>query len=679
MQSNMSNPQSSQLNPEQNRAVQHISSPLLVLAGAGSGKTRVLTQKIAYLINQKNYDPKTIVAVTFTNKAAREMQSRAAKLLDEVTAKSIHVSTFHTLGLKLIRNKPAVYDRKSNFSIYDAGDSLSLIKDIMRRDYGDPGNLAERVQWQISDWKQQMLTADDVTRAQFSDPVSLTASQVYVKYEAALTTFNAFDFDDLIFKPVIKLKNDPDYRHEKQLAIRHLLVDEYQDTNLCQFEFIKLLNGAHSTFTVVGDDDQSIYSWRGARPENLTQLQQDFPDLEVIMLEQNYRSTGNILNAANKLIANNPHAFEKSLWSKFGPGDPITLFSCKDDEREAEQVIADLHHHQFQHRTQHGDYAILYRGNHQSRLFEQQLREKNIPYYLSGGLSFFAYSEIKDVMAYLRIVTNPDDDNALLRIINTPRRELGTNSVQKLVQFASENHLRLIESMNHENLAQALPPRAYKRVCELRDWLAHMNRLVETDSPDTLFLKIISDLDYEAWLQDTMPDEQQAMRKIGNVHDLHEMIKRIANNNLDNTLSEIVTKLTLIDMLDRDDDNSSNNCVNLMTLHAAKGLEFPYVYLVGLEENILPHRTSIEEETIEEERRLAYVGLTRAQRKLTLTYAMQRTRFGNTDKTEPSRFIEELPEEMLQKRGVVSDLSGEERIEHGTQQLTQLRLLLNPE
>jgi len=670
---------SDQLNPEQKRAVQHISSPLLVLAGAGSGKTRVLIHKIAYLINHQNYDPKTIIAVTFTNKAAREMQSRAAKLLDKVSAKSIHVSTFHTLGLKFIRTNPNDYDRKDNFSIYDAGDSLSLIKDIMRRDYGDPGNLAEGVQWQISDWKQQMLTSDDVNRAQYSDPVLLTASQVYAKYETALTTYNAFDFDDLIFKPVIKLKTDPEYRHEKQLAIRHLLVDEYQDTNLCQFEFIKLLNGAHSTFTVVGDDDQSIYSWRGARPENLTQLQQDFPDLEVVMLEQNYRSTGNILSAANALIENNPHVFKKSLWSKFGPGDPITLFSCQDDEREAEQVIVDMHHHQFQHRTQHGDYAILYRSNHQSRLFEQQLREKDIPYYLSGGLSFFAYSEIKDVMAYLRIVTNPDDDNALLRIINTPRREIGTNSVQKFVQFASDNQLRLVECMHHHELEKALTPRAYKRISELRDWLTHMNRLVESDSPDTLFLKIIGDLDYEAWLQDTMPDEQQAMRKIGNVHDLHDMVQRIVNNNLDSTLSEVVSKLTLFDLLDRDDNDNSGNSVNLMTLHAAKGLEFPYVYLVGLEENILPHRNSIEEESIEEERRLAYVGLTRAKRKLTITYAMQRTRFGTTEKTEPSRFIEELPEDTLQKRGVISDLSGEERIKHGTHQLSQLRLLLNTE
>jgi len=667
---------SNQLNPEQNRAVQHISSPLLVLAGAGSGKTRVLTQKIAYLINEKNYDPKTIVAVTFTNKAAREMQSRATKLLDAVTAKSIHVSTFHTLGLKLIRKKPADFGRKANFSIYDASDSLSLIKDIMRRDFGDPGNLAEKVQWQISDWKQQMITAEELSRAQFSDPISMTASQVYKKYESALATYNAFDFDDLIFKPVIKLKTDAEYRRDKQLAIRHLLVDEYQDTNLCQFEFIKLLNGEHCNFTVVGDDDQSIYSWRGARPENLTQLKIDFPDLEVIMLEQNYRSTGNILNAANHLIANNPHVFEKKLWSQYGPGDPITVFSCHDDEREAEQVIADLHHHHFQHRTQHGDYAILYRSNHQSRLFELQLREKNIPYYLSGGLSFFAYSEIKDVMAYMRIITNPEDDNALLRIVNTPRRELGTSSVQKWVQFASDHQLRLVESLEHEGLAKAIPARAYKRMCELRDWLAHMNRLVESDSPATLFLKIIGDLNYEAWLQDTQPDEQQAMRKIRNVQDLHEMIERIANNNLDNTLSEIVSKLTIIDMLKNNDDNTSNDSVNLMTLHAAKGLEFPYVYLVGLEENILPHRNSIEEENIEEERRLAYVGLTRAQRRLTITYALQRKRFGTVDSTKMSRFLEELPGDLIQKRGVHSDLSDEERLQHGSQQFKQLRLML---
>lgn len=666
---------SNQLNPEQNRAVHHVTSPLLVLAGAGSGKTRVLTQKIAHLINEQLYDPSTIIAVTFTNKAAREMQSRVAELLDEVTAKSLHISTFHTLGLKLIRANTKIYERKRNFTIYDASDSLSLIKDIMRRDFGDPGNLAEKVQWKISDWKQDMLTAEDVMRLQHKDPISATAVTVYAKYEEALTTFNAFDFDDLIFKPVIKLKTDPAYRHDQQVMIRHLLVDEYQDTNLCQFEFIKLLNGPHSNFTVVGDDDQSIYAWRGARPENLVQLQTDYPDLVVVKLEQNYRSTGNILNAANKLIANNPHAFEKKLWSQLGPGDPITLMSSQDDEREAEQVVADMHHHMFQQRTQYSDYAILYRSNHQSRMFELQLREKNIPYYLSGGLSFFAYSEIKDVMAYLRIITNPDDDTALLRIINTPRRELGTNSVQKLVQFASEQQLRLIEALEHDDLVNAVPPRAYKRFIELRVWLANMNRLVESDSPETLTMKILSDLDYEGWLHDTQPDEEAAMRKINNVNDLIGMIKRIANKNITNTLSEIVSKLALIDLLDRDNENTSN-CVSLMTLHAAKGLEFPNVYLVGMEENILPHKNSIEDESIEEERRLAYVGLTRAQRRLNISYALQRKRFGTMETAEPSRFIEELPEECIQRRGVNSDLEGEERIEHGQQQLAQLRSML---
>ena len=414
-----------QLNAEQREAVLHESSPLLVLAGAGSGKTRVLTQKIAYLINQRHYQPSSIIAVTFTNKAAREMQARVAKMVDPEVAKKLHISTFHTLGLRLLRKDPGAFARKANFSIYDAGDSLSLIKDIMRRDFGDPGNLSERIQWVISDWKQHILSPEQVINLQHVDPVSLTAVSVYEKYEAALTAFNALDFDDLIIKPVQKLLSDPDYRHHWQCAIRHLLVDEYQDTNLCQYELVKQLVGPVGNFTVVGDDDQSIYAWRGARPENLTKLKDDYPLLKVIMLEQNYRSTGNILTAANQLIANNPHVFEKRLWSQYGSGDPITLLSCQDDEREAEQVVAELQHHMFQQRTRFSDYAILYRSNHQSRLFEQQLREKNIPYYLSGGLSFFAYSEIKDIMSYLRIVTNPEDDSALLRIINTPRRELG--------------------------------------------------------------------------------------------------------------------------------------------------------------------------------------------------------------------------------------------------------------
>lgn len=664
-----------QLNPTQRQAVTDCDSQLLVLAGAGSGKTRVLTQKIVYLIRQQGIQPEAIIAVTFTNKAAREMRSRVKELLDADTAKRLQVSTFHTLGLNMIRKDPSRYKRKRGFTIYDASDTQNLIKDIMRRDYGDPGNFAERVQWKISDWKQNTITPEQA-RSHAADAIHSTAASIYAQYEQALQTYNAVDFDDLILKPLQAFSADPEYRNQWQCRIKHVLVDEYQDTNSCQYELIKQLVGRTGHFTVVGDDDQSIYAWRGARPENLAHLQQDFPHLKLVKLEQNYRSTGNILHAANALIANNPHVFEKRLWSELGPGDPITLLSTQDEQAEAEQIVADLMHHKFQRRTHYGDYAILYRGNHQSRLFEQQLREKNIPYYLSGGMSFFDYGEIKDVMAYLRIIANPDDDNALLRIINTPRRELGTSTVQTLVEHAAESRCGILEAIEHVGLQDKLSSRAFTKVHEFHDWLTSLHRRAESESPLSLLRSLLDDVAYSDWIKQNASDEQQAKRKTDNVDELVQWIQRLTQQDMQLDTAGIVTKLALLNSLDREDDEGNRDVVSLMTLHAAKGLEFPYVYLVGMEENLLPHRTSIEEDSIEEERRLAYVGITRAQRNLTISYAMQRRRFGQTNTTDPSRFLTELPDKLLKRRGLENDQTPEERQTHGQSQLAHLRAML---
>jgi len=664
-----------QLNPAQRQAVLDCDNQLLVLAGAGSGKTRVLTRKIVYLIRDKGINPAAIVAVTFTNKAAREMRSRVQELLDAQTAKSLQVSTFHTLGLNMIRQSPVRYARKRGFTIYDASDSANLIRDIMRRDYGDPGNIAERVQWKISDWKQNALTPEQA-RNHAADAIHATAANVYAQYEQALQTYNALDFDDLILKPLQLLSSDHEYRNQWQCRIKHLLVDEYQDTNSCQYEFIKQLVGQSGHFTVVGDDDQSIYAWRGARPENLAQLQQDYPYLQVVKLEQNYRSTGNILHAANALIANNSHIFDKRLWSELGPGDPIVLLSSQDDQAEAEQIVADLLHHKFQQRSKFSDYAILYRGNHQSRLFEQQLREKGVPYYLSGGMSFFDYGEIKDIMAYLRIIANPDDDNALLRIINTPRRELGTSTVQNLVEHAMASRCSILESTEHTGLEDRLSTRAHNNVREFHAWLAGLQRRAESESPLSLLRALLDDIGYSDWIKQSAGDEQQAKRKLDNVEELVQWIQRLTQQDMQLDMAGVVTKLALLNSLDRESEENNRDVVSLMTLHAAKGLEFPYVYLVGMEENLLPHRTSIEEDSIEEERRLAYVGITRAQRKLTLSYATQRRRFGQLDSTEPSRFLAELPEKLLKRRGIENDQSPEERQLHGQSQLDLLRAML---
>ena len=424
------------LNSRQLAAVRHLDGPCLVLAGAGSGKTRVITHKIAYLIQECGIDPRHIAAVTFTNKAAREMKQRVSSLLDKNAAQGLRVSTFHTLGLDIIRRELKTLGYKPGFSIYDNTDSSGLLRELMTRAFGDHGNQAEQMLWRISRWKNAFILPEQALAKAEGDAVTVAAARLYEAYNHHLKTYNAVDFDDLIMLPVLLFREHPEIMEHWQNRIRYLLVDEYQDTNATQYELVQQLVGVRGNLTVVGDDDQSIYAWRGAQPENLVQLQNDFPQLQIIKLEQNYRSTGRILKAANQLIANNPHVFEKQLWSELGFGDPIRILRTRDEEQEAEQIVSELIHHRFVQRSRNCDYAILYRGNPQSRLFERVLREHDVPYYLSGGMSFFAYAEIKDIMAYLRLLTNPDDDNAFLRIVNTPRREIGPGSVEKLVSYA---------------------------------------------------------------------------------------------------------------------------------------------------------------------------------------------------------------------------------------------------
>ncbi|MCG6935771.1 MAG: UvrD-helicase domain-containing protein, partial [Proteobacteria bacterium] len=425
------------LNPAQLAAVRHLDGPCLVLAGAGSGKTRVITHKVAYLIRDCGIDPRHIAAVTFTNKAAREMKSRVTKLLGNEATRGLRISTFHTLGLEIIRHELKALGYKPGFSIYDNTDSAALLRELMTKAFGDHGNQAEQMLWRISAWKSALTSPDQALAEAAGDAVSVAAARLYEAYNHHLKTYNAVDFDDLIMLPVQLFRTQPTTLEQWQNRIRYLLVDEYQDTNVTQYELVRQLVGVRGNLTAVGDDDQSIYAWRGARPENLAQLQDDFPRLAIIKLEQNYRSTGCILQAANALIDNNPHVISKRLWSELGFGEPVRILRTRNEEHEAEQVVSELLHHRFIHRTGYADYAILYRGNHQSRLFERMLREHDIPYYLSGGLSFFAYAEIKDIMAYLRLIANPDDDNALLRIVNTPRREIGPGTVEKLANYAA--------------------------------------------------------------------------------------------------------------------------------------------------------------------------------------------------------------------------------------------------
>ena len=670
------------LNARQKEAVRYLDGPLLVLAGAGSGKTSVITRKIAWLIQECGIQPTRIAAVTFTNKAAREMKTRVSEQLKGTDAKGLAISTFHTLGLTILRKELAASGYKPGFSIHDSEDSLNLIRESLR---GNKGVTPESVQWQISAWKNALLSPEQAAAGSNGDTLLSSAAHVYAEYQRSLKAFNALDFDDLILQPVHLLRDHPEVRARWQTQVRYLLVDEYQDTNAGQYELVKLLVGDGGALTVVGDDDQSVYAWRGARPENLHQLKDDYTNLKVIKLEQNYRCTGRILKAANTLIANNPHLFEKRLWSEHGFGDPVRVLACRDDEHEAERVVSELMHHKFLHNTDHRDYAILYRGNHQARQFERVLREQRIPYYLSGGLSFFERTEVRDIMAYLKLLANPDNDSAFLRVVNTPRREIGAATLEKLSAYAQGRNLSLFAASFEMGLAQHLNDRqlaALKRFCV---WLSDLSDRAKEEQPATVLSSLLSDIAYDTWLKETCDSLEAAEKRMQNVLELTGWLTRLAKQVQEDepsTFAELVARLSLIGMLDNEDDDNNNDQVSLMTLHAAKGLEFPHVFIVGMEEGLLPHRSSIAEgaenadTAIEEERRLAYVGITRAKTTLAFSYAKQRKRYGEVVSCEPSRFLNELPADDLQWEGKGSNANPEQKQERGAAHVAHLRNLL---
>ncbi len=664
------------LNPSQQAAVEYVDGPLLVLAGAGSGKTRVITRKIAHLIRKGIHAPQHISAVTFTNKAAREMKERVGSLLRRDNSRGLSVSTFHTLGLNILRREHRSLDYAAGFSLFDAQDSEALIKELLRKIHQDDNTVAAGVHWQISEWKNALRTPGEAL-SQADDEFQARSARLYGDYQRALKAYNAMDFDDLIGLPVHLFRAEPEVLERWRGRIRYLLVDEYQDTNGAQYELVRQLVGAAGRLTVVGDDDQSIYAWRGARPENLTLLKQDFPTLEVIKLEQNYRSTGRILHSANQLIANNPHVFEKRLWSALGPGDPIRILTCKDENHETGKVVSELLH---QHLTQgvgYGDFAILYRGNHQARPFEKALREANIPYHLSGGTSFFSRTEVKDLMAYLRLLANPDDDAAFLRIVNVPRREIGPGTLEKLAGYAKQRGVTLMGACEEAGLQEHLDGRARSRLGAFRQLIDIYTRRANQDDPVHTVRDLVEDLDYRDWLKETSNSDKAADRRIENVDELVKWIGNVRRGErAEASLADVVSHLSLMDVLERQEEETGDDKVHLMTLHSAKGLEFPHVFLVGMEEELLPHRTSIEEDNIEEERRLAYVGITRARRTLTLTLAKRRRRYGELMLCEPSRFLDELPKEDLLWVGDKSAADKQESRARGSAHLAGLKNLL---
>lgn len=662
-----------QLNERQREAVRYSDGPLLVLAGAGSGKTGVIAHKIAHLIDHCAAEPARIAAITFTNKAAREMSERVRGLIGKRKTRP-WISTFHTLGLRILRKEFATLGYRKGFSILDAGDCAGVLADLMRRDSPGTDIAVNVVQQAISAWKYALLAPTAVDTSELM-PAQKLAARCYADYCDTLMTYNAVDFDDLIMGPVRILADDAATLARWRAEIDYLLVDEYQDTNLSQYELVRLLAGEHQRLTAVGDDDQSIYAWRGARPDNIDQLSRDFSAIRVIKLEQNYRSTGIILKSANALIANNPHTYEKKLWSEHGFGDKIRVFVANSEFDETERIANDILHRRLLHGFGFSDFAVLLRSNHQARLFEHAFREREIPYVLSGGRSFFDYTEIKDCVCYLRLLANPSDNNALLRVINTPRRTIGTQTVKALVDSAASGELSLLEAARSTGFVDRVSPQVGKRVGEFVDWFNTFQRQFEHNPPAQTFDQLLSDIDYDDWLERTSDNDEAAERRKSNVQELRRWIERIHGADENRTMADVVSALTLFDINDRKESENNNDGVALTTLHAAKGLEYPHVFLAGFEENLLPHRSSIEQDTIEEERRLAYVGITRAKRTLTITFCRSRKRYGQIESCEPSRFLDELPTDELIWEGRETDPQANRAAGRGT--LDNLKRLLN--
>lgn len=668
------------LNPGQEQAVKYVSGPCLVLAGAGSGKTRVITNKIAYLVQQCGYKARNIAAVTFTNKAAREMKERVGQTLSKQEAKGLMVSTFHTLGLNIIKREHKHLGLKSGFSLFDDQDQMALLKELTEKQLDGDKDLLRQLLSSISNWKNDMFTPDEAKARAQGEQQQLFAF-CFEMYQKQMRAYNALDFDDLILMPVLLLRGNEEVRQRWQNKIRYLLVDEYQDTNTSQYELVRLIVGERSRFTVVGDDDQSVYSWRGAKPQNLVLLGEDYPNLKLIKLEQNYRSTNRILRCANILIANNPHVYEKVLFSQLPDGEKLKVLLAKNEEHEAERVTGEIIAHKFLNRTEYRHYAILYRGNHQSRLIEKSLMQNRVPYKLSGGTSFFARAEIKDIMAYLKVLVNPDDDNAFLRIVNTPKREIGPVTLEKLGSYANMRGKSLFEASFEIGLEHHLTGRGLENLRRFTSWLVAITDQAERGNTVEAVRSLVRDIHYEDWLYETSSSPKAAEMRMKNVSDLYSwIVSDLEGDNYDQeekTLKEVVQRLTLRDMMERNEEDEDSDAVQLMTLHASKGLEFPYVYLIGTEEGILPHQASIDEDNVEEERRLMYVGITRAQKELNFTMCRERRQYGELLKPTQSRFLDELPFDDVEWEQTKKPVTQEERMAKGQAHIANLRAMFN--
>ncbi len=651
------------LNEQQQEAVKQTEGPVLIMAGAGSGKTRVLTHRIAYLMAEKEVHPRNILAITFTNKAAREMKERIAAIIGGA-AEEMWISTFHSMCVRILRREIDRIGINRNFTILDTTDQLSVIKGIEKDFNIDPKRYDPRaILHTISSAKNELKDAK-----QYGDLVGSyyekIVAQVYEEYEKRLLKNHSLDFDDLIMKTVQLFKRVPDVLQYYQNKFQYIHVDEYQDTNRAQYVLVNMLASRFKNLCVVGDSDQSIYAWRGADITNILSFEQDYPEAKVIMLEQNYRSTKTILHAANNVIKNNVNRKPKNLWTENEEGKKIGYFRADSEQGEALFVVGKIQELVEKENRKYSDIAILYRTNAQSRVMEEVLMKSNIPYTIVGGTKFYDRKEIKDLLAYLRLIVNPNDDISLLRVINVPKRGIGATSIEKLARFAAEHDISLYDALDQVELI-GLSGRATKSAREFHELIENFVQMEEYLTVTELTEQVIEKSGYKEMLQ--AENTLEAQSRLENIEEFLSVTQAFENTSEDKSLVAFLTDLALIADIDQlDQEEEEQDSIVLMTLHSAKGLEFPVVFIIGLEEGVFPHNRSLTEANeMEEERRLAYVGITRAEEELYLTNAQIRTLYGRMNVNPPSRFIDEIPKELLEHLNERTAFSREKKSQRG--------------
>jgi len=631
------------LNKEQREAVKWVNGPVLILAGPGSGKTRVLTYKIAYLLSL-GVKPWEILALTFTNKAANEMKERAIQLVGDI-AKNVTIGTFHSVFAKILRQEAEKLGYTKSFTIYDQDDSLSLIRNVIKElNFSEDNVNPSLAQAKISNIKNALITPEvflTLAENQFDEKIA----QIYKAYQQSLFQRNAMDFDDLLIKSVELFETHPDVLEKYQTKFKYILVDEYQDTNRVQYVLLKMLSARHRNLCVIGDDAQSIYSWRGAEIRNILDFKNDFPECKIFKLEQNYRSTKKILRAADSVIKNNTEQILKNLWTENSEGDPIVVLECKDDKDEAEKVVHFIKEEIRKNKYNLRDFVILYRTNAQSRLFEDELRREGFPYTIVGSVAFYKRKEVKDLLAYLKVIVNPKDDESLLRIVNFPNRGIGDITIERIRAFANAKGLSLFEAMCKLYAIPGLTERARRGVYNFCILIQKYIDLKDKISAGELARALVDDIGLiRYYKQEGTPEAQQ---RIENIEEFLSAITEFSNENPeDGTLEKFLEEVSLVS--DIDTWENKRDAVTLMTLHSVKGLEFPVVFITGLEEGLFPIVSSFYNiKELEEERRLFYVGMTRAMKKLYLSYAKRRMKAGNMFEQRRSRFLDEIPIELV--------------------------------